>query len=54
MAGRLDVLVDAAAWAARTPAAADLAANAHGLGRELFAAFRSNVGSAETGAAVVV
>ncbi len=53
-AGRLDVLVDAAVWAARTPAAADLAANAHGLGRELFAAFRSNVGSAETGAAVVV
>jgi len=53
-AGRLDVLVDAAAWAARTPAAADLSANAHGLGRELFAAFRSTVGTAETGAAVVV
>jgi phosphogluconate dehydratase len=54
MAGRLDVLVDAAAWAARTPETMDLAANAHGLGRELFAAFRLNVGSAETGAAVVV
>ena len=53
-AGRLDVLVDAAAWAARTPAGADLSDNAHGLGRELFAAFRSTVGSAETGAAVVV
>jgi phosphogluconate dehydratase len=53
-AGRLDVLVDAAAWASRTPAAADLSANAHGLGRELFAAFRSTVGAAETGAAVVV
>jgi len=54
MAGRLDVLVDAAVWAARTPATGNLAANAHGLGRELFAAFRSNVGAAETGAAVVV
>ncbi len=48
------VLVDAAAWATRTPAVADLSANAHGLGRELFAAFRSTVGSAETGAAVIV
>ena len=53
-AGRLDVLVDAATWAARAPETMDLTANAHGLGRELFAAFRSNVGSAETGAAVVV
>ncbi len=53
-AGRLDVLVDAATWAARAPAAADLSANAHGLGRELFTAFRSTVGSAETGAAVIV
>jgi phosphogluconate dehydratase len=53
-AGRLDVLVDAAAWAARAPAVADLSANAHGLGRELFAPFRSTVGPAEAGAAVVV
>jgi phosphogluconate dehydratase len=53
-AGRLDVLVEAAAWSARTPATADLSANAHGLGRELFATFRSTVGAAETGAAVVV
>jgi phosphogluconate dehydratase len=52
--GRLDVLVDAVVWAARAPAAANLEGNAHGLGRELFAAFRSTVGSAETGAAVVV
>lgn len=52
--GRLDVLVDAATWAARAPAAANLDGNAHGLGRELFAAFRSTVGAAETGAAVVV
>jgi phosphogluconate dehydratase len=53
-AGRLDVLVDAAAWAARAPAIGDLSANAHGLGRELFTAFRSTVGPAEAGAAVVV
>ena len=53
-AGRLDVLVDAAAFAARAPAEADLSANASGIGRELFAAFRSNVGPAESGAAVVV
>ena len=53
-AGRLDVLVDAAAWAGRTPAVGDLAPNTHGLGRELFTAFRSSVGPAESGAAVVV
>ena len=53
-AGRLDVLVDPAAFAGRAPARADLSANASGIGRELFAAFRSNVGPAESGAAVVV
>ncbi len=53
-AGRLDVLVDAAAFAARAPAEPDLSANASGIGRELFAAFRSNVGPADSGAAVVV
>ena len=53
-AGRLDVLGDPAEFAARAPAQADLSANACGIGRELFAAFRSNVGSAETGASVVV
>ncbi len=53
-AGRLDVLVDAAAFAARAPAEADLSANASGIGRELFTAFRSHVGPAESGAAVVV
>ncbi|WP_121068085.1 phosphogluconate dehydratase [Chachezhania antarctica] len=36
----------------REPATADLTGNQHGVGRELFAAFRANVGSAETGAAV--
>ena len=52
-AGRLDVLGDPAEFAARAPAQTDLSANACGIGRELFAAFRSNVGPAETGAAVV-
>ena len=38
----------------RTPITADLSANARGLGRELFEAFRRNVGTSETGAAVVL
>ncbi len=53
-AGRLKVLVDAAEFAAREPARSDLSANQHGIGRELFAAFREAVGTADTGAAVVV
>jgi len=51
VAGTLDVLVDAAEWAAREPATAELAT--HGCGRELFASFRERVGSAETGASVL-
>jgi phosphogluconate dehydratase len=53
VAGTLDALVDAAAWAAREPARiTDAAAetNAHGLGRELFGGLRRNVLSAEQGA----
>jgi phosphogluconate dehydratase len=38
----------------RTPITADLSANEHGIGRELFAAFRRGVGSADTGAALVL
>ena len=38
----------------RAPVVADLSHNAYGIGRELFAAFRRNVGPATTGAAVVV
>ncbi len=38
----------------RTPVVADLSGNEHGIGRELFAAFRRNVGASDTGAAVVV
>jgi phosphogluconate dehydratase len=51
-AGRLDVLVDPAEWAGRRPAEADLSANAAGVGRELFAAFRNTVGPADAGAAI--
>ena len=51
-AGRLDVLVDPAEWAERTPAAADLAANQVGVGRDLFTAFRATVGRADAGAAI--
>jgi len=53
VAGTLDVLVDGAEWAARTPARlTDAAAetNAHGLGRELFGGLRRNVLGAEQGA----
>ncbi len=53
VAGTLEVLVDAEAWQARTPAtmpAAQGVDNAHGLGRELFAGFRRNALSAEEGA----
>ncbi|QGZ34164.1 phosphogluconate dehydratase [Stappia indica] len=51
-AGRLEVLVDAAEFAARTPATADLSAHQHGVGRDLFAAFRAFAGPADQGAHV--
>ncbi len=38
----------------RAPATPDLAPNGTGVGRELFAMFRANVGAAASGAAVVV
>ena len=47
-------LTTSADLSTRSPARADLSANGHGMGRELFDAFRRNVGTAETGAAVVV
>ncbi len=53
-AGRLEVLVEPSAFAAREPVSPDLSGNEHGIGRELFAAFRAHVGPAGTGAAVVV
>jgi len=51
-AGMLEVKVDNATLLARTAEAVDLAANRHGLGRELFALFRQTVGAADTGASV--
>ncbi|QNN59263.1 phosphogluconate dehydratase [Diaphorobacter ruginosibacter] len=53
VAGTLDVLVSAEQWQGRATAAApeaELAANGHGWGRELFAGFRRNALSAEEGA----
>ncbi len=50
--GRLEILVDAAQFAARSPATADLSANDFGVGRELFGVFRAAVGRADAGAAV--
>jgi phosphogluconate dehydratase len=50
--GRLEVLVDAAEWAARAPVTADLSANEWGVGRELFMPFRSQVNRADEGATI--
>ncbi|NMF87204.1 phosphogluconate dehydratase [Aromatoleum petrolei] len=49
-AGTLEALVDTAEWAAREVATADLAANQHGVGRELFFNARANACGAEQGA----
>ena len=49
-AGILTALVDEAEWAARELPVADLSANTHGMGRELFTTFRSAVSGAEQGA----
>jgi phosphogluconate dehydratase len=38
----------------REPLMADLSANEHGIGRELFAAFRRHAGTADTGGALVL
>ena len=45
--------IDAGEFAAREPATADLSANEHGLGRELFRMFRANAAPAELGAGVL-
>jgi phosphogluconate dehydratase len=52
VAGRVDVLVDAAEWAARPAATENLAAVHAGVGRELFAPFRAAVGRADAGASI--
>jgi phosphogluconate dehydratase len=49
-AGSMEALVDAAEWNARVPESASLQANRTGLGRELFALMRTQVGTAEQGA----
>ena len=51
-AGTLEVLTPG--FDSRAPVVADLSANEFGIGRELFAAFRRNVGPADTGGALVV
>ena len=50
--GVLDVLTEGVE--ARTPEMPDLSANCHGVGRELFEAFRQTAGTAATGGCVVV
>jgi phosphogluconate dehydratase len=50
--GTLDVLVSAAELSARDGGTPDLSSNEHGMGRELFAAFRALAGRADAGAAV--
>jgi phosphogluconate dehydratase len=52
VAGTLDVLVEG--FDARAPTTPDLSANETGIGRELFAMFRANVGPSTSGAGVVV
>ncbi|MDQ5920728.1 MAG: phosphogluconate dehydratase [Pseudomonadota bacterium] len=51
--GILRVLVDDAELASRKPLMVNLENNQHGLGRELFANFRANVTSSETGATAI-
>lgn len=48
--GKLEVLVDAAEFAARVPATADLSTNFYGMGREMFGALRQQMTGAEQGA----
>ncbi|MXN50167.1 phosphogluconate dehydratase [Shinella sp. AETb1-6] len=51
--GTIEVLVDAAEFAARPQAATDLSGNEFGMGRELFAPFRAIAGPADHGASVL-
>ncbi len=52
VAGTLEVKVPPEIWVTRQPAEADLTASHSGVGRELFAAFRNTVSSADTGASI--
>jgi len=51
-AGHLEVLTGGARD--RAPAAPDLSASRHGLGRELFGVFRGTAGPAATGASAAI
>ena len=51
--GKLDVLMEPAAWQDREPVPGDLGRYATGMGRELFGGFRRTVTPAEQGAAAV-
>ena len=52
-AGTLEILVNAADLAARSPMTPDLAPNQYGMGRELFRMFRAGAMPAELGAGVL-
>ncbi|MGA1800720.1 phosphogluconate dehydratase [Rhizobium sp. HT1-10] len=52
IAGTLELMVDAADLAERTPVMIDLSENEFGMGRELFAPFRRAAGPADQGAGV--
>jgi phosphogluconate dehydratase len=51
--GRLDVLMEESELAARLPVTADLSAEHHGMGRELFGLFRQAAANADLGAGVL-
>jgi phosphogluconate dehydratase len=51
--GELNVLMDAAEFAARAPASNTSHSHEYGLGRELFANFRNIVSAADDGASVL-
>ena len=51
--GSLEVLVPAVEFSAREAATVDLSHNEWGLGRDLFARFRENAGTADQGASVL-
>jgi phosphogluconate dehydratase len=51
-AGTLEVKVDPDTWSRRVQATTDLSASHEGVGRELFAAFRHIVGTADSGASI--
>ncbi len=50
--GLIEVLIEDAAFAARTVKSPDLSANRYGFGRELFVSMRDSVGNAEEGASL--